>query len=73
MHTRSLPRECSKKIGSEILNRLIDYVNEITEEDSEMMLCLMCAKGRENFYSRHNFIARPTDSLGPGMIQYIKK
>lgn len=36
-----------------------------------MMLCLMCAKGREQFYEKHNFIARPTDALGPGMIQYI--
>lgn len=36
-----------------------------------MMLCLMCAKGREQFYEKHNFIARPTDALGPGMIQYV--
>ncbi len=34
---------------------------------------LMCAKGREMFYEKHGFIARPTDALGPGMIQYIRK
>ena len=38
-----------------------------------MMLCLMCAKGREEFYTKHGFIARPTSELGPGMIQYILK
>ena len=31
------------------------------------------AKGREKFYKKHGFIARPTESLGPGMIQYIEK
>ena len=37
-----------------------------------MMLCLMCAKGREVFYEKHGFTARPTRQLGPGMIQYIR-
>jgi len=32
----------------------------------------MCAKGREKFYQKHGFIARPTDELGPGMIQYLE-
>ena len=31
------------------------------------------AKGREKFYKKHGFIARPTESVGPGMIQYIEK
>jgi len=35
------------------------------------MVCLMCAKGREDCYEEHRFIARPTDELGPGMIQYL--
>jgi hypothetical protein len=33
----------------------------------------MCAKGREEFYLKHGFMARPTDALGPGMITYISK
>jgi hypothetical protein len=36
-----------------------------------MMFGLMCAKGREQFYEKHGFIARPTSALGPGMIQYL--
>lgn len=67
------PKSQGNCVGGEILERLIAYVKNITLEGTEMMLCLMCAKGRENFYSHHNFIARPTDSLGPGMIQYISK
>lgn len=68
-----IPTAQGMHIGSTILDRLRQYVEEITEPGSRMMLCLMCAKGRESFYQQHGFIARPTDSLGPGMISYINK
>lgn len=58
-------------IGKLVLKRLIEYVKETKEPDTEIMLCLMCAKGREEFYKKFDFIARPTDTLGPGMIQYL--
>ena len=66
-----IPEYQGKHIGSELIEHIIAYVKSITMEDSRMMLCLMCAKGREIFYEKHNFIARPTEALGPGMIQYI--
>lgn len=59
-------------IGRLVLERLIRYVKETKEPDTEIMLCLMCAKGREEFYKKFDFISRPTDSLGPGMIQYLR-
>lgn len=59
-------------VGSLIIGRLIEYVKELREENTTMMLCLMCAKGREKFYLKHGFMARPNDTLGPGMIQYIE-
>lgn len=67
-----IPSAQGKRVGSQLIERLIEYVKSITEENTEMMLCLMCAKGRENFYKHHNFIERPNQLLGPGMIQYIK-
>lgn len=67
-----LPEYHGKRIGRAIMERLISFVTDIKEEDSEMMMCLMCAKGREHFYEKFGFIQRPTDGLGPGMIQYIK-
>lgn len=65
------PEYQGKGIGSLMLKHLIGYVEELKEKDSNMMLCLMCAKGREEFYKKHGFIARPTENLGPGMIQYL--
>ena len=68
----SIPDYQGKHIGSMLIEKLISYVKSITIPDSRMMLCLMCAKGREVFYEKHGFIARPTEALGPGMIQYIR-
>lgn len=60
-------------VGSMILKSLIEYAKDMQFEGTEMMLDLMCAKGREEFYQSFGFIARPTDTLGPGMIQYLTK
>lgn len=66
------PEAQAHGVGRRIIERLIEYVKETKLDDTEIMLCLMCAKGREAFYKKFDFIARPTDSLGPGMIQYIR-
>ena len=60
-------------IGGAIIEDLIKQVEDMCEEGTEIMLDLMCAVGREPFYHKHGFISRPTDSLGPGMIRYIRK
>lgn len=67
-----VPKSQRNGIGSAILKKLIGYVEGLRQENSEMMLCLMCAKGREVFYEKHGFQARPTKQLGPGMIQYLR-
>ncbi len=59
-------------VGKIIMEHLIKFVSEIKEKDSEIMMCLMCAKGREHFYEKFGFIGRPTEDLGPGMIRYIR-
>lgn len=66
-----LPEYQGKGVGSQILKTLTDYVKDLAEPGTEMMFGLMCAKGREKFYEKHGFIARPTSTLGPGMIQYL--
>lgn len=68
-----IPSAQRRGIGGGILERIIQYVDGITSDGTEMMLDLMCAKGRERFYQKHGFMARPTALLGPGMIQYIDK
>lgn len=67
-----VPEAQGKHIGSMIIEKLMAYVKSIKEDGTTMMLCLMCAKGRESFYVKHGFVARPTDNLGPGMITFLE-
>lgn len=66
-----VPDYQKKGVGSLVLSHLKEYVESLRSPGSMMMFCLMCAKGREPFYEKHGFVARPTDGLGPGMIQYL--
>ena len=66
-----VPEAQKQGIGSAIINGLKEYVISIQEPGTPMMLCLMCAKGREHFYEEHGFVARPNETLGPGMMQLL--
>ena len=66
------PEVQGEGIGCLILESLRAFVVNIGFPGTTMMFDLMCARGREPFYKKHGFIARPTESLGPGMIQYLK-
>lgn len=66
-----VPEAQASGIGGQLVDMLIEYADSIRLEGTELMLDLMCAKGREEFYKSHGFLARPTENLGPGMIQYL--
>ena len=66
------PEVQGEGIGGLILESLKSFVITTGFEGTTMMFDLMCAKGREPFYKKHGFIARPTEDLGPGMIQYLE-
>lgn len=67
------PNAQGRGVGTILMQALVACVEEMTEEGTEMMLDLMCAKGREAFYEKNGFLARPTSQLGPGMIRYIRR
>ena len=66
------PEVQGEGIGGLILESLKSFVINTGFEGTTMMFDLMPAKRREPFYNKHGFIARPTDDLGPGMIQYLE-
>lgn len=68
-----IPEYQGKGVGGMIIESLIEYVRELQLPDTQMMLDLMCALGREDFYKKYGFISRPNEKLGPGMIQYLTK
>ena len=65
--------EChGRGIGTMMIEKLRYFVMSLKDSpDQEIMFGLMCAKGRESFYIKNGFTARPTEKLGLGMIQYL--
>ena len=56
-----------KGIGTEIMNRLIEYIKQNSIVGTSVSVCLMCAQGKEGFYEKLGFKCRPHDYEGSGM------
>ena len=62
------PKYQNKKIGSQIMDKLLEKVNQIKVENPNVRVYLGASKGKENFYERFGFITRENANLGSGMI-----
>ena len=63
-----IPKYQNKKIGSQIMNKLLEKVNQIKIENPYVRVYLGASKGKEKFYERFGFIKREDANLGSGMI-----
>ena len=62
------PKYQNKKIGSQIMDKLLEKVNQIKVENPNVRVYLGASKGKEKFYERFGFITRENANLGSGMI-----
>jgi acetyltransferase len=67
-----IPEYQGKKIGTGIMNKLIEKINEYKKVNPEIRTYLGASKGKESFYEKFGFISRPNEELGAGMILYDK-
>lgn len=63
-----LPEYQSKKIGTLIMSKLLEKINEIKMENPNLRVYLGASKNREKFYEKFGFIKRTDANLGDGMI-----
>ena len=63
-----LPEYQNKKVGTLIMNKLLDKVKELKKANPDMRVYLGASKGKEEFYKRFGFIERKDADLGAGMI-----
>ena len=63
-----IPKYQNKKIGSQIMNKLLEKVNQIKLENPYVRVYLGASKGKEEFYKKFGFITREEAELGEGMI-----
>ena len=62
------PEYQNKKIGTKIMNKIIEKIEDIKKENSDVRVYLGASKGKEGFYKKIGFIERQDADLGAGMI-----
>ena len=65
-----IPEYQGKKIGTGIMNKLIEKINVYKKMNPEIRTYLGASKGKESFYEKFGFVSRPNEELGAGMILY---
>lgn len=63
-----VPKYQSQKIGTQIMNNLLDKINEIKTRNPYVRVYLGASKGKEGFYKKFGFITREDANLGSEMI-----
>lgn len=63
-----VPSFQSQGIGSMIMNKLLEKVKEIKEENPSVRTYLGASAGKEGFYEKFGFVKREEVGLGSGMI-----
>lgn len=68
-----VPEYQGKSIGTGIINKLLEQINEYKKVNPKIRTYLGAAKGKEGFYEKFGFEVRPNGDVGAGMILYDKE
>lgn len=68
-----LPEYQGRGIGRTLMNNIMGFIKNNLEENETVYVALMASKGKENFYDKFGFSARPDDYFGAGMTQWVTK
>ena len=63
-----LPEYQNQGIGTKIMNKLLEKIKEIQNENPNLRTYLSASKGKEKFYEKFGFIKRIDTNLGHAMI-----
>lgn len=63
-----LPEYQGKKIGTMIMNKLLEKIAEVRTANADLRVYLGASKNKEKFYEKFGFIKRIDANLGNGMI-----
>lgn len=63
-----IPEYQTKKIGTMIMNKLLEKIKELQKENPDLRVYLGASKNREGFYEKFGFVKRIDADLGYGMI-----
>ena len=63
-----MPEYQKKEIGTMIMNKLLEKIKELKQENPNIRVYLGASKNKEKFYEKFGFIKRIDADLGYGMI-----
>ena len=66
-----LPEYQGNGYGRLVMDKILSTVNSWLKPDYKVMVTLVAAKGKEEFYEKFGFIKRPDENFGCGMCQWI--
>lgn len=67
-----LPEYQKSGIGKKMMVRAIAFLGKPLEKGQMVMVNLMAAQGKEPFYDKFGFEARPNQKSGAGMVMYLR-
>ena len=65
------PQYQGQKIGSTIINRLVELINGGIPEGGRTSIQLIAALGKEGFYVKQGFKVLPNENSGPALRKVI--
>ena len=66
-----IPEYQRQGIGREMMRRTVDFMRSTLRPGETIVLYLMSATGKEEFYKQFGFKARPNEVWGAGMSQWL--
>ena len=60
-------------LGRKLMTHAMEYIRGLLKQGWRVMVSLMAAKGKEEFYKKFGFFTRPDEEHGCGMSQWIEK
>ena len=67
------PEYQGKGLGRLVMETGLEYIKAQVKPGYKIMISLLAAKGKAEFYKKFGFIERPNEMVGPGMFQWFGK
>ncbi len=66
------PEYQGQGLGSVVVHLILEHIRSTLKPGYKIMITLVSAKGKEEFYEKFGFISRPNERFGCGMHQWIE-
>lgn len=67
-----VPEYQGKGLGRKVMNTLMEKIKDSMKPGYRIMISLLAAKGKEEFYKKFGFVDRPDADFGCGMHQWLE-